>query len=104
MIPCSNCPKKYVGQTGRKLSTRLHEHQLAVKRHDQLSLISSHEDMANHKFDLAATKIIGQAHTKHSREFLEAWLSTSECVNRHIELDPSYQPLRSRDLSRQTHS
>ncbi|XP_072430928.1 uncharacterized protein [Chiloscyllium punctatum] len=43
-IPCKDCHKHYVGQTGRKLATRIHEHQLATKRHDPLSLIALHTD------------------------------------------------------------
>ena len=38
MVPCNDCPKRYVGQTGRKLSTSLHEHQLAIRRHDNCHL------------------------------------------------------------------
>ena len=96
-IPCGGCNKKYVGQTGRKLATRLHEHQLAVRRHDQLSLISVHEDGEGHTFNWMATKILAEAKSKHAREFLEAWFSTNESINKHVDLEPIYEPLRNRD-------
>ncbi|XP_072427995.1 uncharacterized protein [Chiloscyllium punctatum] len=30
-IPCKDCTKHYIGQTGRQLTIRIHEHQLATK-------------------------------------------------------------------------
>ncbi|KAH9581087.1 hypothetical protein MS3_00008331 [Schistosoma haematobium] len=48
-INCANCEKHYIGQSGRHL--RLHEHQLAVERHDISSLISIHVDNCGHSFD-----------------------------------------------------
>ena len=38
-IICSNCRKYYVEQTGRRLQTRLNEHEGNVRKHDKLSLI-----------------------------------------------------------------
>eukprot|EP00061_Rhincodon_typus_P001372 g14618.t1 len=36
-FPCRDYEKHYIGQTARKLTTTVHEHQLATKRHDQYS-------------------------------------------------------------------
>eukprot|EP00061_Rhincodon_typus_P009830 g33630.t1 len=71
-IPCRDYEKHYIRKTGRKVTTRVHEHQLATKRHDQYSLISIHLDKENHKFDWDNTKILGQAKQRQAREFLEA--------------------------------
>jgi len=30
-VPCANCDKTYVGETGRKLGARLHEHKTEVE-------------------------------------------------------------------------
>ncbi|KAG8134613.1 hypothetical protein E2320_007711, partial [Naja naja] len=60
-IQCSNCEKNYVGQTGKKLLTRLHEHFLAIERCDPLSLMSVHKDSEGHKFDLTGTTVVTQA-------------------------------------------
>ena len=42
-VPCANCDKTYVGETGRKFGVRLHEHKTEVesktKRAYTLSLI-----------------------------------------------------------------
>ena len=31
-IPCKNCPKSYIGESGRLLATRLNEHHLEVNK------------------------------------------------------------------------
>ncbi|GAA50262.1 hypothetical protein CLF_104301 [Clonorchis sinensis] len=95
-IQCKDCDKRYIGQTGRKLSTRIHEHKLATERHDQFSLISLHKDQEGHEFDWSGVHILGQARTKKEREFIEAWYSTKGSINKHIEIDPIYQQLRAR--------
>ncbi|KER32502.1 hypothetical protein T265_01382 [Opisthorchis viverrini] len=96
-IQCNDCEKHYVGQTGRKLLTRITEHKLVTKRHEQFSLISAHEDGEGHHFDWNNVRILGQARTKKEREFMEAWYSTGGAINRHIEIDPAYQPLRTKE-------
>ena len=97
-VSCRDCGKQYVGQTGRRLSTRIHEHQLAVRRHDLSSLISIHEDAEGHQFNLDEVKILARANTRRKREFMEAWHSTLNSINRHIDIEPIYEPLRSREL------
>eukprot|EP00061_Rhincodon_typus_P000840 g12940.t1 len=64
--------------------------------HDQYLLISIHMDKENHYFDWDTTKILGQARQRQARDFLEAWHSTKHALNKHIELDPIYIPLRRR--------
>ena len=97
-IPCLNCPQFYVGQSGRKLSTRLHEHRLATRRHDQLSLVSIHQDTMGHQMDFDATTVLSHGKNCHVREFIEAWYSTTDAFNKHIDLEACYQPLRIKTL------
>ena len=97
-LPCQNCPNFYVGQTGRQLATRVHEHQLAIRRHDQLSLVSMHQDETGHQIDLDAAEILSYGRNRHVREFIEAWHSTNGAFNKHIDLDACYQPLRNKSL------
>ncbi|XP_072414206.1 WW domain-binding protein 2-like isoform X2 [Chiloscyllium punctatum] len=40
------------------------------------------------------TSILGQAKQRHAREFLEAWHSNRNSINKHIELYPICHPLR----------
>jgi hypothetical protein len=89
-IPCSECDTVYCGQTGKMLCSRLHEHQLAVRRRDHLSLVAMHSLDTGHRFNWNECKVIGSAHSKKSREFIESWNSTENCINRRIDLDPIY--------------
>ena len=92
-VQCNNCSCNYVGQTGRKLATRLHEHYLAVRRHDQLSLLSLHQDRFDHHFDLQNAKVLAYSDTRYGREFQEAWYSDQRSINRHVDLDHVYNLL-----------
>ncbi|GAA39727.2 hypothetical protein CLF_101455 [Clonorchis sinensis] len=97
-LKCNDCDKHYVGQTGRKLATRIHEHKLASRRHDPMSLFSIHEDREGHKFNWNNVQILAHARTKREREFAKAWYSTQKSINEHIDSDPVYQPLRAKEL------
>ena len=46
-IQCKDCNSHYVGQTGRRLAERIHEHQLAVRRHDENSLVPIEENLCS---------------------------------------------------------
>ena len=51
VLQCSDCPTIYVGQTGRRLQTRLAEHEKAIeKRTPEKSNFASHILTADHTF------------------------------------------------------
>ena len=91
MFPCRNCDKLYIGETSKKINTRLTEHKNAIGRHDPRSLPATHADDLGHKFDWTNTTILGQGNTRHAREFKEAWHS--------IDKQQSIDTLRSRQRS-----
>jgi quinol monooxygenase YgiN len=93
-IKCNDCPQHYVGETSKQLKSRLHEHQLCVRRKDHLSLVAQHSYENEHTFNFNDTEVISQARNKSSRLFKEAWLSDEYSINRHINLPPAYQALR----------
>ncbi|BHF63431.1 hypothetical protein SprV_0200642300 [Sparganum proliferum] len=95
-IPCANCSSVYVGHTGRRLGTRINEHKLAIRRRDPLSLVFAHALECDHRLDWEGTEVIASANTKQAREFLEAWHSNNNSINRHVDLDAHYEGLRSR--------
>jgi hypothetical protein len=95
-IKCNNCPYHYVGETSKQLKSRLHEHELCVKRNDHLSLVAQHSKENNHTFNFNEAKVIGQGRNKTSRLLKEAWFSDEFSINRHINLPPAYQALRHR--------
>ena len=95
MFPCKNCPEKYIGQTSKKIQTRLTEHRNAINRHDHSSLPAKHADDNGHKFDWSQTRCLGQATTKYAREFKEAWHSMHKLTfNRHIDIPTIYLQLK----------
>ncbi|BHF84500.1 hypothetical protein SprV_0902765100 [Sparganum proliferum] len=94
-IPCLNCNARYVGETGKRLGTRLHEHQLAISRKDKLSLVYGHIRELNHDFAFEKARVIDRANEEMARLVLEIW-SSSGTLNRAIDLHPAYQALRTR--------
>jgi len=58
-INCNNCDASYVGQTKRKLETRIKEHQRDInKKTGTLSTISLHRQEEAHEFDWENVKIL----------------------------------------------
>nr|VZH99527.1 unnamed protein product [Spirometra erinaceieuropaei] len=89
---CGSC--KYVGETGRRLQTRMHEHKLAVRRLDPKSEVATHAAQMGHIFNFDAVEIVGRGSDHTARQVQEAWMSTDRSVNRHINLPPPYLTLR----------
>ena len=51
---------EFIGETARKLGTRLNEHRKSVKACDLKSVVSEHTKDTDHTIDWASVKIIGQ--------------------------------------------
>ena len=95
MIPCRDCPQRYIGQTSKKIETQITEHKNAIKRHDHLSLPAAHTYDNCHTFNWTETQLLGPAQTKHAREFKEAWYSIdANTINQHIEIPTIYLQLK----------
>ena len=74
---------------------RFTEHQNAINRHDHSSLPAKHTDDNGHKFDWSQTRCLGQATTRHAREFKEAWHSLDkQTFNRLIDIPTIYLQLK----------
>ena len=88
MIPCRDCPQRYLGQTSKnEIETRITEHKNGIKRYDFLSLPPAHTYDNCNTFNWRETQLPGRAQTKHAREFKEAWYSIgANKINRHIEI------------------
>ena len=50
-VPCGECPKVYIGQTGRDLQTRIREHKYNVNRNYRGSALYMHRLEENHSVD-----------------------------------------------------
>ena len=95
MIPCRDCAQRYIGQTSKKIETRITEHKNAIKQHDHLSLPAARTYDNCHTFNWTETQPLGRAQTKHACEFKEAWYSIdTNTINRHIEIPTIYLQLK----------
>jgi hypothetical protein len=95
MIPCRDCPQRYVGQTSKKIETRITEHKNGIKRYDYKSLPAAHTYDNCHTFNWTETELLGRAQTKHARKFKEAWYSIDgNTINRHVEIPTIYLQLK----------
>ncbi|VDL93755.1 unnamed protein product [Schistocephalus solidus] len=92
-IDCHCGRANYVGGTGQRVCTRMHEHELAVRRKDKLSLLAAHASSPGHDFEFGSVRILGQSDDRISRLLQEVWHSTAESINRHIDLSAAYQAL-----------
>ena len=61
-----------------------------------------HQDTEGHNVSSNTVKVLDQVNTKRAREFLDDWYSTGNAINKHIEMDRSYFPLRMQDLMKST--
>jgi hypothetical protein len=59
VIGCSDCPWKYVGETGRLVEERAKEHQRALKELDvHRSEVARHSAETGHRIDLGGLKVL----------------------------------------------
>jgi hypothetical protein len=73
-ISCSECPKVYIGQTGRSLKQRITEHRRAIRNGDlATSALAEHAWNTGHHFDTAAAEIIDAHPHVTTRCLLESW-------------------------------
>ena len=90
-IPCANCPKSYVGETGRSFGVRLEEHKKDVKKFEDKpytraaraestseqhkSAITDHVVETNHSIEWDSAKVIDRESDKTTRWLKEAiWI------------------------------
>ena len=89
-ISCQDCDANYVGQTSKRLATWLMQHQQAVARGDELSLVVAHYHNLHHTFAWENTAVKASAPGRASREILIAWLSDTQSINHHVDLQAAY--------------
>ena len=73
-IPCADCNKSYIGQTGRNLSQRIKEHQKAVATFNtDTSALAEHVLSKDHHIDWEKTSVIDQHPFTQTRCLVESW-------------------------------
>ena len=71
-IPCQDCEKVYIGETGRSLQKRMMEHKAAVRRGDRNNGIAVHAWDEDHRIDWEGANIKEAEQQLWKRKALEA--------------------------------
>ncbi|VDL88529.1 unnamed protein product [Schistocephalus solidus] len=99
-IQCDPCGVNYVGETVKRLQTRVTEHVGAVRRMDPSSLVAEHCAKSGHTFAFENAKILGRGNDHVTRETIEAWHTETTSINRCVVLPVAYQALRAQLIKR----
>ena len=71
-INCKNCDKFYIGETGRNLSTRLSEHNYAIKSKNQYNALFIHYLTTGHHMDINNALTLFNCNSYHKRLLIES--------------------------------
>ena len=71
-IPCYDCDKFYLGETGRSFDVRLKEHKRAVKQFDNNNALAQHCMTSGHAIDFNSSKVISYCNDFRIRRVLES--------------------------------
>ena len=73
-IPCNQCPRCYIGQTGRSLEQCLGEHRRALRKRNVLaSVVAQHVFTLGHQNDLSKAWVMDSHPHTQTRCLLESW-------------------------------
>ena len=76
-IPCGNCEKVYIGQTGRTLDHRLKEHRRAlISGNLAQSALAEHAADSSRAIDWGSAEVVDMHQQFHQRCLLESWPRT----------------------------
>nr|VZI36231.1 unnamed protein product [Spirometra erinaceieuropaei] len=84
----------YIGETGKRLQTRVGEHMRVVRRMDPLSLVAKHCANSGHTFAFQSAEILGRGNDRVTKETIEAWHTGTNSINRCVALPEAYQALQ----------
>ena len=97
-IHCSDCQATYIGETGRKFTTRLTEHKRATKKGDLNNNIAEHNLKTSHAIDWDYDTCLTYSTDYYQRITLESWFTNLEqtALNRCQPLPAPYKRLLNR--------
>ncbi|KYN09427.1 hypothetical protein ALC57_18459, partial [Trachymyrmex cornetzi] len=70
-ISCCDCDCSYVGQTKRKLKTRIKEHKSDIRKSNNHSVVSLHQLEYGHQIDLDNINILDSEHSFYKKSISE---------------------------------
>ncbi|BHF58626.1 hypothetical protein SprV_0100157900 [Sparganum proliferum] len=93
-VQCSSCEANYVGETSKRLQTRVNERMRTLRRMNPLSLVAEHCADPGHTFAFQNAKILGRGNDRVARKAIETWHTETTSINRCVALPAAYQALR----------
>ena len=95
LIPCKDCHRRYIGETGRPLPERISEHKRAVRVFHPNSEVAHHVHEENHAMDWDSVRILGREEGRFKRIFKEAWHTKSFSAGNRVftQIDPEWNLL-----------
>ena len=78
-IPCNHCNKRYIGQSGKELTTRLKQHQYNVRIGNTASSLFYHMNEYNHTINWKEAKEIMHCNDFVKRNILESCIIKKNC-------------------------
>ncbi|VDL99020.1 unnamed protein product [Schistocephalus solidus] len=91
---CNFCAVNYIGETGKRLQTRVGGHMRVVRRMGPLSLVVDHCADSGHTFAFQNAEILGRESDCVARETIEAWHTVTTSINCCVTLPTAYHALR----------
>ena len=94
-IRCNDCNGTYIGETGRRLTTRLGEHQTATDKEDLTNNITQHHRKTGHDINWDSSTCLTHSTDKDQRLTLESWFTNLQPnpLNRSRKLPAAYERL-----------
>lgn len=80
-IPCKNCNKCYIGQTGKELNVRLKQHKYSVRSGQMSNALFVHLRDFNHCINWEEAKVIVKSNSYLNRNIIESSLIKDTFVN-----------------------
>ena len=71
-IPCADCDQTYIGQTNRRISTRVQEHKNSLRNKQTTSALFQHHQATGHKIDFNRSREIASIENYRVRTIREA--------------------------------
>ena len=78
-IPCNNCNKIYIGQSGKTLSTRIQQHKYNVRVGNMSSSLFQHMNDCNHSINWKEAKEIIYCKNIVKRNIIESCIIKKKC-------------------------
>ena len=90
-IPCRDCEKVYIGESGRDLKVRMKEHMKDIENMKEESAVANHVKESNHFFDFENAEIMVPCTDRRKRRIIESSIIKSQ-LDKAVNLNHGFSP------------